>query len=95
MPKNGQKGHFGPKIWKLKLMLYDTVGVKMLKLGIHHLDIILKIRMQYENFISDYLGVIGLLCIQYIPKQAQNDPKTALLGQGTPIMLCHLFGILR
>ena len=49
-PKNGQNSKFGPKISKLKLMLYETVGPSTTKLGVNINHIVRHLYLEFENF---------------------------------------------
>ena len=59
MPKNGIFGHFGPKISKLKLMLYETVGPSSTKLGVNISHMVRHLYLEFENF--SFNSLIGTL----------------------------------
>ena len=58
-PKNGQNSQFGPKISKLKLMLYETVGPSSTKLGVNISHIVRHLYLEFEN--SSFNTLIGTL----------------------------------
>ena len=72
MTKNGKIGPIRPEISKRRLLRFNLVSPKFLKLFVNLSYIILQMRMQYENFITHHIGATANEVQLVQPKVAQK-----------------------
>ena len=72
MTKNGKIGPIRPEISKIRLLRFNLVSPKFLKLFVNLSYIILQMRMQYENFITYHIGANAHEVRLVQPKGAQK-----------------------